>query len=304
MNILVFVNPKVSVIIPTYNRASMIIECIESVFNQIFTDFEIIIVDDGSSDNTEAVLRPYLDRITYIRQENKGNAAARNTGIEVAKGEFVAFLDSDDLWLPDKLEKQVRYLEDHPDIDMVCGNGVIFGNTKDAGRLLIPNKRAKPLEKNGVTLKGDFMKSSVRCSTIVIKKGVLEELGGFDANLRVCVDGDFSLRFLTKYRAAFMNEPLIRYRKHNDNISANREQRLLHSIKLINKLLTDNPELENVIGTENINKRLAYRYYRLTKTYMKKKKMAEARESIDHAVRLMPGSIVYRWYQFRMLLGL
>lgn len=296
--------PKVSVIIPTYNRKLMIVECLESVLAQTYKDLEIIIVDDGSTDNTEDVLRPYSGRITYIKQSNQGNAAARNTGIKVVKGELVAFQDSDDLWVQDKLGKQVRYLDEHPDVDMVCGNGVIFGNTKDVGRFVISEKRAKILEKNGINLKDNFMKSTIRTPTIVIKKKVLDELGGFDPNLRVCVDGDFSLRFLTKYKAAFMNEVLFRLRKHDDNLSADREQRLLHSIKLINKLLTDKPELEDIIGRENINKRLAYRYYKLAKTYMKKRKRAEARDSIDNAVRLMPSSIVYRWSQFRILLGL
>lgn len=295
--------PEVSVVIPTYNRASLLAEALESVLNQTYKYFEIIVVDDGSTDSTDAVIKPYIGSIKYIRQNNQGNGAARNTGIKEAKGEFVAFLDSDDLWLPDKLEKQIKYLQEHPDVDMVYGNGIIFGNTKDSGRSLISHKKARQLSKK-VTLRDEFMKSTIRSSTILIRKNILDELGGFDPNLRVCVDGDFSLRTLSKYKVAFMDDILIRYRKHDGNISSNREQRMIHSIRLIQNLLSNKPELEDVIGKENINKRLAYRYYKLAKTYMKKRKRAEARDSIDNAVRLMPGSIVYRWSQFRILLGL
>ncbi len=108
--------PKVSVIIPTYNRAHFLCEALDSALSQTFKDFEIIIVDDGSTDNTKQVLEKYGSRIYYIYQENKGRAEARNTGIRRAKGEHIAFLDDDDIWLPNKLEKQVFFLDARPDI--------------------------------------------------------------------------------------------------------------------------------------------------------------------------------------------
>lgn len=297
--------PNISVIIPTYNRASMINEAVESVLSQKYKDIELIVVDDGSSDNTAEMLRPYLDRVIYIKQENQGNAAARNTGLKEAKGELIAFNDSDDLWVEDKLEKEVRYLEEHPDVDMVCGNGIIFGNTKDAGRLVISQSRAESLEKKGITVKDIFMKSTIRTPTVVIRKKVIDALGGFDGNLRVCVDGDFSLRLLgSGYKAAFINDIFFKLRKHDDNLSSDREQRLLHSIKIIKKLLSDKPELEGIIGKENISKRLAYRYYRLAKTYKKKGKFNDAVESISNAISLRPYSLIYRLYKLRFSLNL
>jgi len=297
--------PKVSVVIPTYNRASMVAEAIESVLSQSYKDLEVIVVDDGSTDNTEDVLRPYFSQITYIKQENRGNAAARNKGLKEAKGVLIAFNDSDDLWVHDKLEKQVGFMDEHPDIDMVCGNGIIFGNTLDAGRLVISQSRGEFLEKKGVTIKDIFMKSTIRTPTVVIRKKVIDALDGFDGNLRVCVDGDFSLRLLgSGYKAAFINDVFFKLRKHDDNLSADREQRLLHSIKIIKKLLSEKPELEVIIGRENINKRLAYRYYRLAKTYRKKGKTKEAVESISNAVAIMPYSLIYRLYKLKYLLNL
>ena len=107
---------KVSVIIPTYNRAEYVTHAIDSVLAQTYTDYEIIVVDDGSADNTKDVLLPYMDRIRYIYQENAGLSAARNTGIKAAKGDWIAFLDSDDEWLPGKLAVQMRAVERHPQL--------------------------------------------------------------------------------------------------------------------------------------------------------------------------------------------
>jgi glycosyltransferase involved in cell wall biosynthesis len=108
--------PKVSVIIPTYNRAEYVTQAIDSVLAQTYTDYEIIVVDDGSTDNTKEILLPYMDRIRYIYQENAGASAARNRGIKAAKRDWVAFLDSDDEWLPGKLAVQIRAVERHPQL--------------------------------------------------------------------------------------------------------------------------------------------------------------------------------------------
>ena len=108
--------PKVSVIIPTYNRSKYVTKAIDSVLAQTYRDFEIIVVDDGSTDNTKEVLKPYTDRIKYLYQENTGVSAARNAGIRAAGGQWIAFLDSDDEWLPEKLSIQMDYLSRHNEI--------------------------------------------------------------------------------------------------------------------------------------------------------------------------------------------
>src|SRR3989304_595361 len=113
--------PRVSVIIPTYNTAHYIAPAVESVLGQTYQDTEIIVVDDGSTDNTRTVLTPYMDRIQYIVQDNKGRSEARNRGIHQSQGEFIAFLDADDLWLPDKLSQQVAALDEHEQAVLAYG---------------------------------------------------------------------------------------------------------------------------------------------------------------------------------------
>lgn len=269
-------SPRVSIIIPTYNRSEMIVECLESVFSQTYADYEVIVVDDGSTDNTEAALKPFLDRITYIKHENKGNAAARNSGLAIAKGQLIAFLDSDDLWLPDKLRRDVECLDSHSAVDMVCANGTFFGSPKFAGKKVVPDKRAIPLARDGVTLKAIFTRSSLRPSAMVLRKRVIEGTNGFDPDFAACVDLDFAFRVLMKYKVIFINEPFFKMRKHDDHVSGDSERRTLFNIKAIEKLFKEYPEARALIGEKNINRRLAYRYYRLGKITQKKGRKKEA----------------------------
>src|SRR5215831_13288100 len=118
--------PLVSAVIPTYNYARYVTGAVESVLAQSFDDLEIVVVDDGSTDETADTLRPFLDRIRYIRQGHRGLAAARNTGIRVARGPYVAFLDSDDLWLPEKVSVQIARLNGDPAVGLVYGEAVLF----------------------------------------------------------------------------------------------------------------------------------------------------------------------------------
>ncbi len=138
----------VSVILPTFNRAHLICEAIDSILNQTYRDFEIIVVDDGSTDNTTEVLQRYSDRITYIKQENKGPGDARNRGIAEAKGEYIAFLDSDDIWFKDKLELQVAVMEKLPEIGFLCSDFCILkdGEENNHYGLRAWHKKIRPWE--------------------------------------------------------------------------------------------------------------------------------------------------------------
>ena len=134
-------NPCISVIIPTYNRCWILKEAIDSVLSQKFTDFEIIVVDDGSNDATAALLSAYGDQITTIYQENRGVSAARNAGILMAKGNYIAFLDSDDMWLPEKLSCQVDFFQSHPEA-VICQTDEIW--IRNGVRVNPKNRHKKP----------------------------------------------------------------------------------------------------------------------------------------------------------------
>jgi glycosyltransferase involved in cell wall biosynthesis len=184
--------PRVSIIIPSYNTANLIAACLDSVFGQTFQDFEAIVVNDGSPDTLELekVLQPYLDRIVYIKQVNKRAAGARNTAIAKARGEFLAFLDSDDTWLPNHLKSQVKQFDDDPALGLVYANALLVGD---------PTRPIEFMEKCPSTGEAGFEALVVeRCqipvSTVVVRKAAMLKAGGFDESLARCDDYDMWLR--------------------------------------------------------------------------------------------------------------
>jgi len=223
-------NPTVSVIIPTYNRARLIKRAIQSVLNQTYQDFEIIVVDDGSTDNTEEVVKSFNDpRIRYIRHEkNKGTAAARNTGIKAARGKFIAFQDSDDEWLPEKLEKQMKVFENAPAKVGVVYTG--FWRIENNKKIYIPFSWVKQKEGNvhKELLKGNF----IGLPTVLIKKECFRKGGMFDEKLPRFQDWELVIRLSKYYNFKCIDEPLVISYYTSDSISANNEA-LIKALKLI-----------------------------------------------------------------------
>ena len=207
--------PLVSVIIPTYNRRKMLQEAITSVLIQTYTHLELLVVDDGSNDGTEAMVKAYTDpRITYIFQPHQGVSRARNRGILTAQGTYIAFLDSDDLWLPDKLARQLTLLQHEPEIPLVHTEEIWVRN----GRRVNPQKKH---QKAGGEI---FDKALPRCiispSAALIRRELFAEIGLFDEALPACEDYDLWLRVTARYPVAFLPEPLIIKRGgHNDQLS-------------------------------------------------------------------------------------
>lgn len=205
--------PVVSVIIPAYNVAPFIGDTLRSVLAQTFSDFEVIIINDGSPDTAEleAVLQPYLDRIVYLKQENQGAGAARNTGLRAARGEFVAFLDGDDEWLPTFLEKQLQLIRSGPGYDLVYADAQLFGNSPKARGTVM---QREPSE-GPVTFESLLAERClVNTSTVVARREPILEVGLFDVTLRNSQDFDLWVR-LAKRDGARMNyqrEVLARHR--------------------------------------------------------------------------------------------
>jgi glycosyltransferase involved in cell wall biosynthesis len=209
---------SVSVIIPTYNYARFVREAIDSVLAQTAPALEIIVVDDGSTDDTQAVLAAYGDRIRGIYQQNQGVGIARNTGIAAARGEYVAFLDSDDIWMPRKLECDVARFEADPDLGLVhCGAERI----DSAGRVLEVSLTGMEGWIAEYLLRLDRAVIAAPGSGTMVPKRIAEEIGGFDARLQPSEDWDFCYRVATRYRAGFVAEVLVRYRQHGTGIHLN-----------------------------------------------------------------------------------
>ena len=206
--------PLVSVIIPTYNRGWVVQEAIDSVLDQDFSDYELIVVDDGSNDNTREILGAYGKAITVLQQSNRGVSAARNRGIAEAAGRLIAFLDSDDLWLPRKLTTQVKFFEENADAVINQTQEIWVRN----GLRVNPKKRHHKF--SGMIFERSLALCLVSPSAVMIKKSLFDAVGVFDEQLPACEDYDLWLRVSCRYPVHLMDTPLIIKRGgHDDQLS-------------------------------------------------------------------------------------
>ena len=209
-------NPTVSVIIPTYKHSEFVLTTLDSVFAQTFTDYEVIVINDGSPDDTAEVLRPLAEsgRIRYIEQKNTGQSIARNRAIAEAKGEFVALLDDDDLWPPDKLEWQVQALRKRPEAGVIAGPA----NVIDAQGLPIFRSGFMP----EITLPAAYSGTPIISpGQTLIRASLLRELGGLNPNLWGVDDWELWLRVLKQSRILMEDQDALLYRSHPGNASKN-----------------------------------------------------------------------------------
>ena len=207
---------QVSVIIPTYNRRAFVLEAIQSVLIQTYRSFELIVVDDGSEDNTRAALRPMAlaGRVTYLHQANRGVSAARNAGLARAGGSLIAFLDSDDLWQPQKLARQVAFMDAHPDA-MICYTDEIWIRN---GRRVNPMK--KHAKHGGWVFEPSLALCIISPSSVLIRRELFDDVGTFDEGLPVCEDYDLWVRIAARYPVHWIPEKLIIKRGgHDDQLS-------------------------------------------------------------------------------------
>ena len=207
---------SVSAIIPTYNCAHLLPQAIESAIHQSHRLQEIIVVDDGSTDNTEECVRPFLSQIRYVKQENRGLAGARNRGIRESTAEFVAFLDADDVWLFEKTEKQLSAFRSSPDAAL----------TFTDARVLSPSGKTMPTFMNGKDAREGYVfdvllrSSFILPSTAMIRRSCLEDVGLFDEGLLCVEDLDLWLRISRKYPVKMVAEPLAVWRRQEDGLTA------------------------------------------------------------------------------------
>ena len=211
-------NPLVSIVIPTYNREDFIEEAVDSVISQTYKNWELFIVDDGSTDNTEGVVKKYLtdSRVSYHKKENGGQSSGRNFGYKISSGEFIAFLDSDNYWHAERLEKSVNAANDNPDCGVIYADNITVdeqGNEmhRDIMRRYSGDITAKLMYDNFVTI-----------NTSMIKRECIEVMGLLDESFRRAPDYEFWLRLSTKYKFYYLPEFVAYYREFPGQISADK----------------------------------------------------------------------------------
>lgn len=248
---------KVSVVIPAYNAAKTLARTIESVRRQTFGDHEVIVVDDGSSDETQELIGRYPD-VRYFHQDKSGAAAARNRGIQESRGEFVAFLDSDDEWLPEKLQKQVDLLEQFPDVGLVATGGYwavgpAFPGDSQAVTRAAPRGRDRPRVRR-VDFRRLLKHNFINGCTAMARRNVFDIVGGFDERLSCAEDYDLWLRICSRYKALVIQEVLACF--HYSPFSLSRD--IARNIQAEKSILAKwNPMNEAYSGSE----RISVRYY-------------------------------------------
>jgi glycosyltransferase involved in cell wall biosynthesis len=283
--------PKISIVIPAYNVAAFIAETLESVFAQSFTDFEVIIVNDGSPDTEEfeRAIQPYRERICYLKQENRGASAARNTGLRAAGGELIAFLDADDLWLPNYLAEQLKFISEYG-CDLACADALIFGVSADAGQSYMDSLMpAAPPEGLVTFLELVNADRSLITSGVVVRRDLVLEVGLFDEALRNAQDFDLWLR-LARHgaRLAYQRKVLLSYRSRPNSLSGdaiNSHQRELRVFDKIEQSYEFTPAERLQVGAV-IKRRRALLEYELGKLYLVPGDFARARQSFANANNL------------------
>jgi glycosyltransferase involved in cell wall biosynthesis len=205
---------QVSVIIPTYNRVGCLREAVDSVLSQGFRGFELIVVDDGSTDETPQLLREYGDSIRVLRQENRGVSAARNAGIAAGRGELIAFLDSDDIWLPGKLACQVDFFRQNPEL-LICQTEELWVKN---GRRVNPGQRHR--KRGGMIFEPSLELCLVSPSAVMLRRELFDRVGFFAEHLPACEDYDLWLRVSCRFPVGLIETPLIVKRGgHADQLS-------------------------------------------------------------------------------------
>ncbi|MBY5961832.1 glycosyltransferase [Marinobacter nauticus] len=230
--------PLVSIITPTFNRADYLPIAVESVLAQTMPEFELIVIDDGSTDNTSEVMERYTSdsRVRYFKQENQGQSIARNRGIEAAKGDYICFLDSDNAWLETKLSKSLQAFKENPEADIVYGDFILIdehGKEQGVNRM----KRY-----SGRITSHLIHDNFISMNTTMTRRRCFEEMGGFDNADRLAEDYGLWLRFSTRYQFLYLPEILGYYRVMENQISSDKDSRLMANEQIIRTFLESFPE--------------------------------------------------------------
>ena len=252
---------KVSVIIPVYNGEAYLADAIESVKDQTYTDWEIIAVDDGSKDRSPLILQEYEKGLSakfrLLTQSNQGISPARNLAIEVSSGEYVALLDSDDVWFPEKLELQVSVLERMEEVAMVYSDCTVVDRQGNVIRKTYFEK--PPL--HGVIFRELLLSNCIPSSSALIRRSVFQQVGSFNPAYRIAMDYDLWLRIADRYPIEVIDRPLMQYRVHPGGISSNRAEMIREDLEITEMWLQQRPELGEQLSDRLLQKQRNFRYH-------------------------------------------
>jgi glycosyltransferase involved in cell wall biosynthesis len=280
--------PLVSVIVPSYNSAHLVADAVDSVLAQTYPHVELIVVDDGSKDDTRQVLARYGERLRYVHQENRGLSGARNTGIGHARGELLAFLDADDKWLPEKLSRQVEALLANPRAAF-AHTEVLYWDSQTGAAESRPKERH---EFTGACYRRLFAGNQIIVSTALVRRERLEKVGLFDEAIRrpSTQDYDAWLRLARHAEVVYVPEPLVYYRVHAANASKNAVMMLEDELYVIEKALREDPSLVREVGRRGVKNRFFGIYSGIGFRNYERGNREEARRAFAQALGYRPSS--------------
>jgi len=301
--------PKVTVMIPTYNYARFLGEAIQSVLDQTFQDFEIIVVDDGSTDNAKEVVEKFKDtRIRYIYQDHRGASAAQNVALHAARGEYITGIGADDIYLPQNLEIKVNLLDSRPEIDLVCSD--VYGFDDKTGPIVGSLWHGPTAQYSGfdpVKAVSQPLKELLRYGCVflvqasLIRSKVFDVVGYFDESLSASEDWDLVIRIVQRFRLEIIDLPLLKLRRHDANLSIDPVKSYLGAVAITDKLIRTIPLSREELKL--LKQKLLPLHTRVGREALLGGKEAVARIAFISAIKLAPWNFRLYNYLFFSLLG-
>jgi len=290
---------RVSVVVPTYNCGRWLPESLDSVLGQTAPPWEVVVVDDGSTDDTPAVLARYGERIRVVPGAHGGLSAARNLGLDAARGDVVAFHDADDVATPDRLAYALDFLASHPQYDAVFCNGERMQAPSPERARVVPPEFAGPADGRPLDAVALFDGFPIYFQGALVPRRAFVAAGRFDAAFRVQPDIEYAYRLLAHVRAAYVDRVVFRYRWHTTNNSRDRLGGREDIARILERLETVAPAAVTAIGRGRLRRRLARHWFRIGRIRLGRHEPEPARAALARAAALQPWHPRYQWHRLR-----
>jgi len=291
--------PRVSLIIPVRNQAAYLAESLTSVFAQPYRDLEVIVIDDGSTEDLSPAVDPWRDRLRFVRQEPSGVAAATNHGARLATADLLAFHDADDLMEGPRLTSLMPYLDEDPDLGLVFGNGTEMRADGTLMGPVIPDRQARALVRRGVRLDELLRRSFVYLQATIVRRSVFVAAGGLPA-LPAGGDWGLALRCALHSRIRYVHTTCFRYRRHEASLTAASVSMAAAAVDVLRDFIATEPTLTARVGPRRLAQALARRLARLAAQQLSAGDAAAARHSLQEASTLAPWMLKYHLRRWRL----